>query len=182
MIGAAILIPTTFFIIRQGPVKAVAEWEKAEVLGEDSARSCLSRVIADMDTATMPPPDPDRDNKDGIPYHPQVDNFYFLDAPMIMWRMPDKVEFSGSTTFGKYEGWYYTREHRVECDMDWKRGTLKVVGQCNPDSSVKTLTVDGIDTTDKMALSEKFDGYLSWNKPKSAAGVPAGAASGGGKK
>ncbi|HEV2294476.1 MAG TPA: hypothetical protein VGR35_11520 [Tepidisphaeraceae bacterium] len=163
IIGAAILLPTTFFVIRQGPVKAVAEWDKAEVLGEDSARSVLMRVIHDMDVATMPPPDPDRDNRDGIPYHPQVEKFFYIDAPMLMWRMPDKVEFRGSTSFGPYEGWYYTREHRVECKMEWKSGdNLTVVGQCKPDSSVDTLTIDGIPSTDKKALSKKFDGYLSW--------------------
>jgi hypothetical protein len=122
--------------------------------------SVVGRVIHDMDAATMPPPDPDRDNKDGIPYHPEVTHFYYPDEPTVMWRMPDKVVFQGSTTFGKYEGVYYTRKRLVECEMEWKGSEkLKVVGQCAPQGGVQKVTVDGIDTTDVMAIAKKFDGY-----------------------
>jgi hypothetical protein len=170
IIGAAVFIPLLVFLIRQGPVKAVAEWDKAQPLGEDSTRSVLMRVIHDMDQATMAPPDPDRDNTDGIPYHPQVTNVYFVDAPTIMWRMPDKVEIRGSTSFGPFEGFYFTRDHRVECTMDWKFGDkLTIVGQCKPDSSVDKVTVDGIASDDQMALSRKFDGHLSWQADRAEA-------------
>jgi hypothetical protein len=73
--------------------------------------------------------------------------------------MPSKVRIDGSTTFGNYEGWYYTREHRVECDMEWKGSKrLQVVGQCNETGAVQKVTVDGIDTTDVAAIKKKFGG------------------------
>jgi hypothetical protein len=159
LIGAAIILPTTFFIFKQGPVKAMKEWGVAEGVGEDASRSVLNRVIHDMDAATMPPPDPDRDNRDGIPYHPEVSHFFYPDPPSVMWTMPSKVRIDGSTTFGNYEGWYYTREHRVECDMEWKGSKrLQVVGQCNETGAVQKVTVDGIDTTDVAAIKKKFGG------------------------
>jgi hypothetical protein len=166
IIAAAIVIPLSIWIIKTGPVQAVADWEKAGPAGEDDVRSVVGRVIHDMDAATMPPPDPDRDNKDGIPYHPEVTHFYYPDEPTVMWRMPDKVVFQGSTTFGKYEGVYYTRKRLVECDMEWKGSdNLKVVGQCAPQGGVQKVTVDGIDTTDVMAIAKKFDGYPAWSTP-----------------
>ena len=158
LIGAAILLPTTFFIFKQGPVKAVAEWDKAGPAGEDDTRSVLMRVIHEMDVATMPPPDPDRDNRDGVPYHPQVSHFYYPDEPTIMWRMPDKVLVEGNTTFGPYEGTYHTRKRMVDVEMEWKGSDkLKVVGQLKPDGGVEKITIDGIDCTDHAALKKKFD-------------------------
>jgi hypothetical protein len=158
LIGAAIILPTTFFIFKQGPVKAVAEWDKAGPAGEDDTRSVLMRVIHEMDVATMPPPDPDRDNRDGIPYHPEVSHFYYPDEPTIMWRMPDKVLVEGKTTFGPYEGTYFTRKRMVEVEMDWKGSDkLKVVGQLKPDGGVDKITIDGIDCMDHAALKKKFD-------------------------
>ena len=158
IIGAAILLPTTFFIVKQGPVKAVAEWDKAGPQGEDDTRTVLMRVIHEMDVATMPPPDPDRDNRDGIPYHPEVSHFFYPDEPTIMWRMPDKVFIDGKTTFGPYEGTYFTRQRRVECEMEWKGSDkLKVIGQLKPDGGVDKITIDGIDCMDHAALKKKFD-------------------------
>jgi hypothetical protein len=158
IIGAAILIPTTFFIIRQGPVKAVAEWDKAEVDGENDIRSTLMRVIHDMDAATMPPPDPN-EKLDGIPYHPEVEHFFFVDPPTLMWRMPDSIEFEGRTTFGDYKGVYWTRKREVKCDMDWKGSDkLKVESKCDATGNVQTVTVDGIPTNDRAAISKKFGG------------------------
>jgi hypothetical protein len=64
--------------------------------------------------------------------------------------------------------------------MEWKGSDkLKVVGQCKPDGGVEKVTVDGIDTTDQMAISKKFDGYLSWHaddakKTIGKVGAPAG--------
>jgi len=181
IIGAAILLPTTFFIVRQGPVKAVAEWDKAEVDGENDIRSVLARTIHEMDVATMPPPDPD--DKDGIPYHPQVEHFFFVDPPTIMWRMPDTIEFEGRTTFGDYKGVYWTRKREVECEMEWKGSDkLKLQAKCNSTGNIDKLLVDGIDAiapTAKMELSKKFDGHLAWEAEK--AQKKAGAAAGGGK-
>ena len=158
IIGAAILLPATFFVVKQGPVKAVAEWDKAGPQGEDDTRTVLMRVIHEMDAATMPPPDPDRDNRDGIPYHPEVSHFFYPDEPTIMWRMPDKVFIDGKTTFGPYEGTYFTRQRRVECEMEWKGSDkLKVVGQLKPDGGVDKITIDGIDCMDHAALKKKFD-------------------------
>jgi hypothetical protein len=187
LIGAAIILPTTFFIFKQGPVKAVAEWEKMEPQGEDDTRTLLMRVIHDMDAATMPPPDPDRDNRDGIPYHPQVAHFFYPDPPFFMWSLPERVYVQGHTTFGPYEGWYYTRDRRLECKMEWKNGDMvEVLGKCNPQGSVETLTIDGIASTDKMALSKKFDGYLTWSMPtatpKGTIGAANAAAAKGGKR
>jgi hypothetical protein len=169
LIGAAIILPTTFFIFKQGPVKAMKEWGVAEGIGEDATRSVLNRVIHDMDAATMPPPDPDRDNRDGIPYHPEVSHFFYPDPPSVMWTMPSKVRVDGSTTFGAYEGWYFTRDHRVECDMEWKGSEkLKVIGLCNENGAVQKVTVDGIDTTDVAAIKKKFGGGFWDDEPADA--------------
>jgi len=185
MIGAAIIVPTVFFLIRQGPVKAVAEWTKTEPQGDSDTHTVLARVIHDMDNATMPPPDPNEEPS-GIPYHPQVSHFYYPDPPFVMWSMPETVDFQGNTTFGPYTGVYHTRKRLVECEMEWKGDkNLKVVGQLKPDGNVEKVTVDGIESSDVMAISKQFDGYHHWQAElaqERAKLKGAGAGAGGGKK
>lgn len=162
LIAAAILLPTLFFVIKQGPVKAVAEWNKTEPQGDNDTHTVLARVIHDMDVATMAPPDPNEE-PDGIPYHPMVSHFYYPDPPFVMWTMPQKVDVQGNTTFGPYKGFYHTRKRLVECEMEWKGGKqLQVVGQLAPDGNVERVTVDGIESSDVMAIAKKFDGYHAW--------------------
>jgi hypothetical protein len=69
--------------------------------------------------------------------------------------------------------------------MEWKGSDkLKVIGKVKDDSSVQSITIDGIDAQDKDALSEKHNGYSTWSKaadPKKTVNQAGAAAASGGR-
>lgn len=159
LIAAVIIVPIGIWVIKAGPVTAVAEWDKAETDGENDVRSTMNYIIVKMDEATKPPPDPNADLS-GIPYNPEVKKFLFKDPPSVMWRMPDQINFEGHTTFGEYSGTYWTRKREIEGTMEWKGKTLNVVSKCDDEGNIASLTVDGVDINNAAEVKKKFGGSV----------------------
>jgi hypothetical protein len=161
LIATAIIIPTILYLSTQGPVKAVREWTAAQKTGADDASGVVARVIRDLDKALMPPPMPDVEGA-GIPYHPQVLKFYWVDPPTFVWRMPSVVAFKGETTFGPFEGTYRTRTRECQGLMTYKWGMVTFKGSCTDQST--QAEVNGIKTSDKAAIEQADANGSLWSK------------------
>jgi hypothetical protein len=123
LIIAIVVIPTSIYLIKAGPVTANREWDRAYNIGIEDSQSVIARALhAHITNETGRPIVKSRDM-------PGVQNFRWVDEPQIMWRMPDWVEFRGRCSGGEYAGRYYTRTGEVQAVIDYSGTPLNVTGR-----------------------------------------------------
>jgi hypothetical protein len=131
---AVIVIPSVIFLIKIGPVTATKEWDRAYNAGMEDTSSVIAKAMEAHKSANGIFARKSREM-------PKVHTFTWVDEPVIMWRMPDWVEFHGRTTEGRYTGRYYTRTGEVQAVVECDYDELNVTGRVK--NSVVECEIDG---------------------------------------
>jgi hypothetical protein len=119
LIALLVVVPGVVLAVKYGPVKAQAEWEAASKDGtyaiEDVVGKALQVELGDLASAQFG-------------HHvPQVKDVNWMSLGM-MWRMPDSVDFGGSTSEGHMQGTYYTRTGEVDAKVKIMSSVYTVKG------------------------------------------------------
>jgi hypothetical protein len=129
----AILIPSALYYAKEGPMKANADWKKISDVAEDNIDGQITRAMAyqfqhmgfDMTD---------------IKYRPQAKSMFF-DEPILMFRVPESINFQGNSTEGMFHGVFHPHTWRFEVTVPILKSDHQVTGSAS--ETDQTLEVDG---------------------------------------
>ena len=133
MIVLAILIPSALFWAKEGPMKANADWKKISDVAEDNIVGQITRAM-DYQIKHM-----GFDMTD-LKYQPRANSMFF-DEPILMFRVPDSIDFQGNSTEGMFHGVFHPRTWRFEVTVPILKSDHQVNGSAS--ETDQSLEVDG---------------------------------------
>jgi hypothetical protein len=135
IVALAVIIPTTIFVVKQGPVKANAEWADIRPAAENNIISQLTRALHHQYRLTGL----NGVNADVL-LHTKASTIAF-DEPPIMFSLPDSIAIQGFTTEGQFKGAFYPRTLTFDADLEVFGATHKVSGSTKDGD--QSLQMDG---------------------------------------
>jgi hypothetical protein len=134
LIALAIIIPALIIWAKMGPMAAMAKLDALYEPLDSAIHDTVNRSLQDRHKKAG--------DKMEKPWEiPQVKNVV-IDKPVMPFRMPDHVDFQGTSTEGKYWGTYYVATKKIKAKVeDGYRGEYHV----------ESTTIDGNTTIDSMS-------------------------------
>ncbi len=147
LIAAFIVIPTVIWIVKAGPVHARDQWQAIGPQADDDIKDVVNKALADQENAGLKSlAESLGDGADVSKFRPKYTptvGTLLVDAPTIMWSVPEKVPFQarigqylavGISAAGKPQlmnvhGFYYTKTRRVEAEVEMNGTPIKVMGR-----------------------------------------------------
>jgi hypothetical protein len=131
LIGLAIAIPAVIIWAKLGPMAAMAKLDDLYDPLDSAIRDTVNRSLQARHEKLGYKMDKPREI-------PQVKNVV-IDKPVMPFRMPNHVDFQGTSTEGKYWGTYYVGTKKIKA---------KIEDGYNGDLQVESTTIDGNTTID----------------------------------
>jgi hypothetical protein len=131
LIGLAIAIPAVIIWAKLGPMAAMAKLDDLYDPLDSAIRDTVNRSLQARHEKLGYKMDKPREI-------PQVKNVV-IDKPVMPFRMPNHVDFQGTSTEGKYWGSYYVGTKKIKA---------KIEDGYNGDLQVESTTIDGNTTID----------------------------------
>ena len=135
IVAVAIIIPTTIYIVKQGPVKANAQWAQIRPDAENNIISQLTRALHhEYRLGSLNGMNAD------VMLHTKATTVTF-DEPPIMFALPESMTIHGYTTDGQFKGEFHPNTLTFDADLEVFGAVHKVSGStANADQS---LQMDG---------------------------------------
>ena len=136
----AVLIPAVLFAIKQGPLRAEREWTDRSRVAEDQIPDQIIRSMKQFyrNSGLL------GEGDSIMTYRPKIILFSFAD-PKFMISLPDKVQFFGSGTEGRFEGTFNPQLMQFEANVAIAGTVHKVTGSASEEDNAVQL--DGKEVT-----------------------------------
>ena len=131
LIALAIIIPAIIIWAKMGPMAAMAKLDALYDPLDSAARDTVNHSLQERHKKFGYTMDKPREI-------PQVKNLV-IDKPVMPFKMPDHVDFQGTSTEGKFWGTYYVASKKI---------SVKVEDGYHGDMQVESTTIDGTTTID----------------------------------
>jgi hypothetical protein len=135
IVALVVIIPTTIFVVKQGPVKANAEWADMHPAAENNIISQLTRALHHEYRVNGL----NGVNADVL-LHTKATTITF-DEPPIMFALPDSMTIQGFTTEGQFRGEFHPRTLTFDADVEVFGAVHKVSGSARDND--QSLQMDG---------------------------------------
>lgn len=128
-----ILVPSALYWAKEGPMKANADWKKISDVAEDNIDGQITRAM-DYQIKHM------GFDLTGITYLPQAKSMFF-DEPLLMFRVPESINFQGNSTEGMFHGVFHPHTWRFEVTVPILKTDHQVTGSAS--ETDQSLEIDG---------------------------------------